>query len=133
MSDQDAHNEELAEGLIRALRRADEAPPIITAHVDRTLAGMATQHFAARRLRWKRHGGWALAASVALVAVLAVQMIGPMSTDEDALYADVNGSGRVDIADVLALARAERPGVTQADLDAFAMRVVALKSGGTRR
>lgn len=132
MSDQEANNEELAEGLIRALRAADEAPPVITASVDRALVRMATGHFAPRRFRWKRHGGWALAASIALVAVLTVQMIGPTSTDEATLYADVNGSGRVDIADVFALARAERPGITQADLDAFAMRVVSLDAGGTR-
>ena len=132
MSDQYADNDELEESLIRALKTADRAPAVITAGVDRTLADMATNHFGSRRPAWKRTGGWALAASVALVAVLAVQMIGPTSTDGDTPYADVNGSGRIDIADVFALARAERPGITQADLDAFAMRVVSLDAGGTR-
>ena len=132
MPDLDPNDDELEESLIRALRAEDRAPAVITAGVDRTLADMATNHFASRRPTWKRPGGWALAASVALVAVLAVQMIGPTSTDEDTPYADVNGSGRIDIADVLALARAERPGITQADLDAFAMRVVSLDAAGTR-
>ncbi|MDE0036951.1 MAG: hypothetical protein OXU77_05215 [Gammaproteobacteria bacterium] len=132
MSDQDANSEQLDERLIRALTVADQAPPVITAGVDRALADISTRHFASRRWGWKRHGGWALAASVALVAVLAVQTIGPASDDAEVLYADVNGSGAIDIADVFALARADQPGVTQADLDAFAMRVVSLDAGGAR-
>ena len=132
MSDQNADSERLDEGLIRALKVVDEAPPVITAKVDRALADLSTRHFASRRSGWKRHGGWALAGSVALVAVLAVQMTGPASDDAEALYADVNGSGGIDIADVFALARAEQPGVAQADLDAFAMRVVSLDTGGAR-
>lgn len=132
MSDQDINNEQLDEGLIRALKAADEAPAVITANVDRALLDMSRRHFASRRTGWKRHGGWALAASVALVAVLAVQVIGPASDDGETLYADVNGSGGIDIADVFALARAGQTGVTQADLDAFAMRVVSLDAGGAR-
>lgn len=132
MPDQDADSEQLDEGLIRALKAADEAPAMITARVDRALVDISTHHFATRRSGWKRHGGWALAASVALVAVLAVQTIGPAPGDAELLYADVNGSGAIDIADVFALARAERPGVTQADLDAFAMRVVSLDAEGAR-
>lgn len=132
MSDQNADSERLDEGLIRALRTADEAPAVITSGVDRALADMSRRHFASRRPVWKRHGGWALAASVALVAVLAVQMIDPASDRGETLYADVNGSGRIDIADVFALARSEQPGVSQADLDAFAMRVVSLDAGGVR-
>ena len=132
MSDQDGNSEQLDEGLIRALRASDQVPAIITARVDRALAHLSTHHFASRRSRWKRHGGWALAASVALVAVLAVRTIGPAPDDAELLYADVNGSGAIDIADVFALARAEQPGVTQADLDAFAMRVVSLDARGAR-
>ena len=132
MSEQDANSEQLDEGLIRALKAADEAPAVITARVDRVLADMSRRHFESRRPSWKRHGGWALAASVALVAVLTVQMTDPASDTGETLYADVNGSGGIDIADVFALARAERPGVTQADLDAFAMRVVSLDAGGVR-
>ena len=128
MPDIDADNEELSDGLIRALKAADAVPPVITARVDRALEDIAAGHFGARRPTWRRHGGWALAASVALVAVLAVRMIGPPG-DADVLYADVDRSGRIDIADVFALARAEPSGVSQADLDAFATRVVSLDSG----
>lgn len=130
MPDQDTNREELSEGLVRALKAADAPPSVITARVDRALQDMAAGHFGSRRPTWKRHGGWALAASVALVAVLAVQMIGPPTGDADVPYGDVNGSGRIDIADVFALAREERSGVNQAGLDAFAMRVVALDAGG---
>ena len=132
MPDQDANSEQLDERLIRALKAADEAPAVITARVDRALEDISTRHFASRRSGWKRHGGWALAASVALVAVLAVQMIDPTADSGETLYSDVNGSGGIDIADVFALARAEQPGVTQADLDAFAMRVVSLDAEGVR-
>lgn len=132
MPHQNDNSEELPEGLIRALKAVDAAPPVITARVDRTLGVMAVRHFGSRRRTWKRHGGWALVASVALVAVLAVQTTRPPASDANELYADVDGSGRVDIADVLALARGERTGVTQADLDDFAMRVVSLDAGGRR-
>ena len=132
MSDQDANSEQLEERLILALKAADEAPAVITARVDRTLRDTSRRHFASRRSGWKRHGGWALAASVALVAVLAVQVTGPASENGETPYADINGSGAIDIADVFALARSEQPGVTQADLDAFAMRVVSLGAGDAR-
>ena len=133
MPEQNTTNEELPAGIVQALKVADEAPLVITAGIDRTLADMANVHFRARRPSWVRQGGWAaLAASVALIAVLAVQLGGPMIRDERSLYTDVDGSGRIDIADVLALARADRPDVTQADLDTFAMRVVSLDAGGGR-
>ncbi len=129
MPDDNAPNEELPTSLIDALKRADQPPLVITAGVDRAVADLAASHFQGRRSTWKRHGGWAaLAASVALVALLVFPPGNPLR-DETTLYGDVDGSGRIDIADVLALAR--RPGVEQADLDAFAMRVVSLEAGGT--
>lgn len=133
MPEENATNEDLPAELVSAMKAVDEAPLVITAGIDRNLADMASVHFRARRSSWVRQGGWAaLAACVALIAVLAVQLGGPMIRDERSLYTDVDGSGRIDIADVLALARADRADVTQADLDAFAMRVVALDAGGRR-
>ena len=127
MSDEYANDEDLAEELIAALKAADEAPLVITARVDRALADRATAHFRSRRSTWRRQGGWvALAASVALVAALVVQFGSPVFREETSLYADVDGSGRIDIADVLAVARTEGSRISQAELDAFAMRVVAL-------
>ena len=79
--------------------------------------------------------------------------------DDRSIYADIDASGQIDIADVLALARAGGEGetrgqskitpdrafghdsddftltpfvvVNQADLDAFAYRLVALDQGST--
>lgn len=127
MPDEHTNDEDLAEELITALKAADEAPLVITARVDRALAHRATAHFRGRRSTWRRQGGWvALAASVALAAALVVQVGSAVFREETSLYADVDGSGRIDIADVLAVARTEGSGVTQAELDAFAMRVVSL-------
>ena len=132
MPDENADNEDLAEELIAALEAADEAPLVITARVDRAVSDMATAHFRGRRSTWRRPTGWAaLAASVALVAVLVVQFGSPVFEAETSLYADVDGSGRIDIADVLAVARTEGSRVSQAELDAFAMRVVALDAGAS--
>ena len=118
-------DDHLPQPLIDELKRLDRAPDVITARVDRTVAAAARDHFSARGFpRWRRHGAWgAVAACAVLTAALT---IGRDALDRDpALYSDVDGSGRIDIADVLALARSES-GVDQADLDAFAWRVVAL-------
>ncbi len=115
----DRQDDDLPQALRDALRAADRAPPTITAAVDRAIARGAEVQFGARR--WRAPGAWAAAAC----AVLAVALLLAPRPDEPGTYRDVDGSGRIDIADVLALARrSEAP--SQADLDAFAMRVVAL-------
>ena len=115
----------LPQPLIDELRRLDRAPDVITARVDRTVAATAREHFSVRGApRWRRHGAWGAMAACAVLAVALA--IGRQALDgEPALYSDVDGSGRIDIADVLALARSGS-GVDEADLDAFAWRVVAL-------
>ena len=118
-------DDHLPRPLIDELGRLDRAPDVITARADRAVAAAARDHFCARGIpRWRRHGAWG---AVAACAVLAVALtVGREALDRDpALYSDVDGSGRIDIADVLALARSGS-GVGQADLDAFAWRVVAL-------
>ena len=121
-------DDNLPQPLIDELKRLDRAPDVITARVDRTVAAMAHEHFSDRRApRWRRHGAWGAAAACAVLVVALTT--GRHALDRDtALYADVDGSGRIDIADVLALARSGH-GVDQADLDAFAWRVVALHQG----
>ena len=118
-------DDHLPQPLIDELKRLDRAPAVITARVDRAVAATARNHFSARRApRWRRHGAWGAAAACAVLAVALT--IGRDALDHDtALYSDVDGSGRIDIADVLALARSGSS-VDQADLDAFAWRVVAL-------
>ena len=124
MADQNIPDDRLPEALIDELKRRDDAPDAITSRVDRTLAAAARAHFGEpQRAVWQRPGAWAAAAAS---AVLAVGLATSYLPDRD--YADVDGSGRIDIADVLALAR---EGVAQAELDAFARRVVALDGDGT--
>ena len=133
MPDESANNEELPAALVDALKAGDRTPPMITAGIDRAVTAMARSHFRDRQPSWRRRGSWAaLAASVGLIAVVASQVGGPLLRDRADPYGDVDGSGRIDIADVFALARSEQATVTQADLDAFAMRVVSLKAGATR-
>lgn len=120
---------ELATDLVDALKSTDRAPSMVTRVVDRALADAASAQFGGRGAPgvWRRSGRWAaLAASIALVGALAVRWDDWARPDE-ALYADQDGSGTIDIADVLALART---GTASADeLDAFARRVVAVDGG----
>jgi len=73
----------------------------------------------------------AVAASL-LVAVFVFNAREPSSIRQEGLYSDIDGSGRVDIADVLAAARAaEASGeFSQAEIDAFAKQIVSLNSVG---
>ncbi len=129
MTDTNTPDEQLPEALIDELKRRDRAPDVITSRVDRSVAVAARAHFgAARAPRWRNPGTWATAAACAVVAVgLSTSYLserGGVPT-----YGDIDGSGQIDIADVLALAR---QGVPQGELDAFALRVVALDRDGRR-
>ena len=123
-------DEQLPEALIGALKRIDLAPEVITSRVDRALAGRARAQFAPRRMpRWQRQRAWGVAAScVLVVALFATKRLSEQG--ETSMYADIDGSGQIDIADVLALARTGQ-GVDQAGLDAFAFHLVALDRDGT--
>ncbi len=133
MPDRDQSPEDLPQAVVDALKRADRAPAVITRSVDRAVVNAARTHFGApsERRAWRQRGGWAaLAASVALITVLAVRWDALVARDDRTPYADVDNSGRVDIADVLALARAGT--ASPAELDAFARRVVSLDTGASR-
>ncbi len=94
-------------------------------------------------LRW---AGAAAAAAAVVVLVVRLNLTAPPSVTLHAasVPADVDGNGRVDILDALALARrveSNHPdardvtgdGATDArDVDAVAMRAVALRNGGVR-
>ena len=128
MAEKNIPDDRLPQALIDELKRRDAAPDAITSRVDRTLANAARAHFGApRTVAWHRPGAWAAAAASAVLAVGVVTTYLP-DRDGGPVYADVDRSGRIDIADVLALAR---EGVAQAELDAFARRVVALDPDGT--
>ena len=133
MPDRDQSPEDLPQAVVDALKRADRAPAVITRSVDRAVVNAARTHFGApsERRAWRRRGGWAAAAaSVALITVFAVRWDALVARDDRPTYADVDNSGRVDIADVLALAWAGAASPTE--LDAFARRVVALDAGASR-
>ena len=122
--------EDLPQSLIEGFKTAARPVPVITARVDRDISEMARTHFAARRqpIRMTR-SAWAAVAATVLIAVLVTQV--PTSRDQDALYTDVDRSGRIDIADVLALARTQGPRKrSRAQLDAFASRIVSLDPPG---
>ena len=124
-------DERLPEALVDELKRIDRAPEMITSRVDRSLASMAHAQFAQRRIpRWQPRSAWRAAAAACVLVVVLFTANQLWDQDDMSLYADIDGSGQIDIADVLALARAE-DGVNQADIDAFAYRLVALDRDGT--
>ena len=129
------HEEDNLEGLpdelIAELKKADKPGPLITAKVDRSIANLAREQFASRPERRRRVApAWYAVAATVVLAVLVLPLTNRLGTDDDALYADVDNSGQIDIADVLTLARRSDGKVSQAELDAFAMRVVALADTG---
>jgi hypothetical protein len=130
MTPEDETPEALPHSLVEAIRTADRALPLITARVDRKLAAQARAHFAGRRqAAWRVRPAWWAAAASLVVAVLVVQWQDSGTPGHGAVYADIDRSGRIDIADVLALARSGKGGERQqAELDAFAMRIVSLKA-----
>ncbi len=121
----------LPESLIAELKRADQAGPLITAKVDRAVADLAREQFSSRPDRRRRASPvWLAAAASLVLAVFVLQTQYAPEAPVSELYGDVDGSGQVDIADVLALARRGGRDISQAELDAFALRVVSLSDDG---
>ena len=124
---------QIPESLIEELEAQDRPLPLITARADRAVADMAQSQFSMRQPAVRRtRPAWYAAAAAAAVALLVFVPQRPnvdVVSDQPALYADVDGSGRVDIADVWSLAR-QRGTASQAELDAFAMRIVSLSPAG---
>jgi hypothetical protein len=132
--------DELPTALVAQLKAVDRAPPLITARVDRHLRAAAEAQFAWRTVRRRNRVGtaWLATAAMAASLVLGLFFVGDRPLRDRQLqeaagpvYADVDGSGDIDIADVLALARARGTDpARQAELDAFARRIVALTPAG---
>ncbi len=121
---------EIPESLTSELKARDRAAPLITARVNRALAETAASQFAARRPLVRRsRPAWYAAAAAAAIALFFLEPQRMAVNEGAGGHADVDGSGRVDIADVLSLARQDNP-VPQAELDAFALRIVALNPAG---
>lgn len=130
MKHEDNPSDELPEALITELRRADKPAPIITAKVDRKIGGLARAQFSARRESRRVMPAWFAVAATMILAVFLVQVLDEPDVRDAALYSDVDGSGQIDIADVLALARRNDQATADAALTAFAMRVVSLTDDG---
>lgn len=116
------------------LRRLDRSQPIVDPRTDRAVLDAAHRHFGARPVSSRtRRARWAMpfgAVAAALLVAVLVQPFGPFAPQ--AMRDDIDGSGRVDILDVLALARmrasGDVSGVTEARIEELAYRIVALDS-----
>ena len=132
MDDRDQELEILPPEIVSRLRGKDRAQPIVDPRTDRAVLDAARAYFkqrpaAASRRRLSVPLG---AAAAALLAVLVVYSFNPGPA---VLADDVDGSGRVDILDAFALARAARAdagGIAAVRIDELAYRVVALDVPG---
>ena len=122
--------ETLPPAIAARLRALDRAQPIVDPRTDRAVLEAARAQFSARPVRSTRRR-WALPFAAAATLLLAAILMRPLVLDTTADRDDIDGSGRVDILDVLALARmraegAAAAGVTDASIESLAYRIVAL-------
>jgi hypothetical protein len=115
------------------LRALDRMQPIVDPRTDRAVLDAASRYFAARpAAAHARRTRWALPLGAAAAVLLAAVLMRPLVFDVPSAD-DVDGSGRVDVLDVLALARmraadGDASGITDARIDELAYRIVALDS-----
>jgi hypothetical protein len=138
---------ELPDAIVERLRAREQRLAMLTPAADRALAAAVRKQFAPRRLRPAAGRRWqypaAVAAAIALVALVIVRPQQPAEIEAGFLANevaasrpanDVDGSGRVDILDAFALARARNSDpnlVSQERIDELADRIVSLGSAGT--
>ena len=124
--------ETLPPAIASRLRRLDRAEAIFDPRTDRAVLEAARSYFAARPAAPARPSRWALPLGAAAAVLLAAVLVRPLvfhTPNAD----DVDGSGRVDVLDVLALARmraagGDASGITDTRIDELAYRIVALDS-----
>ena len=121
--------ETLPQTIVERLRRLDRSQPIVDPRTDRAVLDAAQAYFRTRPARFAR-GRWAVPFAAAATLVLAAILVRPLVFDPAPARDDVDGSGRVDILDVLALARmraaGDTVGVTEARIEELAYRIVAI-------
>jgi hypothetical protein len=123
--------ETLPPAIARRLRALDRAQPIVDPRTDRAVLEAASKYFAARHAPGRaRRARWALPLGAAAAVLLAAVLMRPLVFDAPPAD-DVDGSGGVDVLDVLALARmraagGDASGITDARIDELAYRIVAL-------
>jgi len=125
--------ETLPPALASRLRRLDRAEAILDPRTDRAVLEAARSYFAARPAAARtRRSRWALPLGAAAAVLLAAVLVRPIVFHTPSAD-DVDGSGRVDVLDVLALARmraagGEASGISDARIEELAYRIVALDS-----
>jgi hypothetical protein len=106
MHDEDPQFDRLPDELVARLKELDRSRPIVDPRTDHAILDRARATFASRPERSVRAvRRWTVPAVAAAAIVLAVLLVQPMrelGRDSN----DVDGSGRVDVLDAFALARA---------------------------
>ncbi len=127
---------ELPETIIDRLRGEDSSISIISPKIDQIILAKARAQFENRQQASSRtltRPAWvAIAASVAL-AILVMNNFNFTQSPVPGNIADVDHSGRVDIVDVLTLARLRErnpAAISQAQIEALMMQVVSLTKSG---
>ena len=128
--------ENLPGTIIDRLRREEQSIAIISPKIDEIVLAAAASQFADRKQAkssgLSRPARAAVAASVVLtIFVMSNFYFAPSPAPSS--VADVDNSGRVDIVDVLALARSRErnpAAVSQAQINALMMQIVSLTENG---
>src|SRR6185295_14461500 len=103
MSDPDEITDTLPAAIVARLKHVDRAQAIVDPRTDRAVLDAARGHFGGGRARTVR---WAVPLGLAASLLLAFLVVRPFDSSHSLSSAeDVDGSGRVDVLDVLALAR----------------------------
>ena len=120
-------HESLPPELVRALEQQDRSIAVVTARVDREIAVRAAAHFASRRPRVALPR-WPAAVAASMVLAIGAYLTASLDGADAVagVFADHDGNGRIDIADVMLVARA---GVDQDLVEVFARKIVALDEG----
>jgi hypothetical protein len=125
--------ETLPPAIASRLRRLDRAEAILDPRTDGVVLEAARSYFAARPAAARaRRSRWALPLGAAAAVLLAAVLVRPIVFHTPSAD-DVDGSGRVDVLDVLALARmraagGDASGITDARIEELAYRIVSLDS-----
>jgi hypothetical protein len=125
--------ETLPPAMISRLRALDRAQPIVDPRTDRAVLEAARTYFAARPAATRaRRPRWAVPLGAAAAVLLAAVLMRPLVFQPPSAD-DVDGSGSVDVLDVLALARmraagGDASGISEARIEDLAYRIVALDS-----
>jgi len=127
MEDTNEPTDTLPAAIVARLRHADRVQAIVDPRTDRAIIGAARSHFGSRVARPAR---WAVPLGIAASLLLAFLLVRPFDSSREPSGDDVDGSGRVDVLDVLALARARAGDASDARIEELGYRIVALNVEG---